>query len=143
MKKTLVLVLVLLSVAVAGQVALRRQRTVAAPALAEGAFAALGGLRSLAAEERREGLAKTMTVTVPEGTIHRFTLDDSSPAVGGTVVTLNIRAKTGASIVSVIRAGVTTRNIGPEWEFAVGDTLVALGDARQTAALKDLLGVTA
>lgn len=98
---------------------------------------------ALSAEERREGLAKTMTVTVPEGTLHRFTLDASSPAIGGTVVTLNIRAKTGASIVSVIRDGVTTRNIGPEWEFRVGDTLIALGDGAQTAALKDLLGVTA
>lgn len=97
---------------------------------------------ALTAVERREGLAKTMTLTVPEGTIHRFTLDAASPAVGGTVVTLNIRAKTGASIVSVIRQDVITRNIGPEWEFAVGDTLVALGDARQIAALKDLLGVT-
>ena len=50
MKKTLALVSVLMAVAVVGQIALRRQRTVAAPALAEGAFAALGGLRSLAAE---------------------------------------------------------------------------------------------
>lgn len=50
MKKTLALVLVLLVIAGAGQIALRRQRTAAAPALAEGAFAALGGLRSLAAE---------------------------------------------------------------------------------------------
>ena len=50
MKKTLFLVALLLGVAVAGQIALRRQRTAAAPALAEGAFAALGGLRSLAAE---------------------------------------------------------------------------------------------
>ena len=97
---------------------------------------------ALTAEERREGLKKTMTLTVPEGTIHRFTLDAASPAVGGTVVTLNIRAKTGASVVSVIRGGVTTRNVGPEWEFRVGDTLVAIGDAHQIAALKDLLGVT-
>lgn len=98
---------------------------------------------ALSAEERREGLAKTMTVTVPEGTIHKFVLDESSPAIGGTVVTLNIRAKTGASIVSVVRDGVVTRNIGPEWEFRVGDTLVALGDHQQVVALKDLLGVTA
>lgn len=97
---------------------------------------------ALTAEERREGLEKTMTVTVPQGAIHRFTLDSSSPAVGGTVVTLNIRAKTGASIVSVIRGGVITRNVGPDWEFAIGDTLVALGDSHQMAALKDLLGVT-
>ena len=97
---------------------------------------------ALTAEERRQGLAKTMTLTVPEGAIHRLTLEATSPAVGGTVVTLNIRAKTGASVVSVIRGGELTRNIGPEWEFEVGDTIVAIGDAHQIAALKDLLGVT-
>ena len=96
---------------------------------------------ALTAEERRDGLVNTLTVTVPEGTIHRFTLEASSPAIGATVVTLNIRAKTGASIVSVYRNGEITRNIGPEWEFAVGDTLVALGEQHQIAALKDLLGI--
>ena len=98
---------------------------------------------ALTAEERRAGLAKTMTLTVPEGTIHRLTLEASSPAVGGSVVTLNIRAKTGASVVSVLRDGETFRNLGPELEFRVGDTLVAIGDPHQIAALKDLLGVTA
>ena len=41
---------VLLAAAVAGQLALRRNRPPSAPPLAEGAFAALGGLRSIAAE---------------------------------------------------------------------------------------------
>jgi K+/H+ antiporter YhaU regulatory subunit KhtT len=71
-----------------------------------------------------------------------LTLTEASPAVGASVVTLNIRAKTGASVVSVIRDGVTTRNIGAEWEFRIGDTLIVMGDAHQLAALKDLLGVT-
>ena len=97
---------------------------------------------ALTAEERREGLAKTMTITIPEGAVRRFTLGANSPAVGGTVVTLNIRAKTGASIVAAERGGVVVRNIGPEWEFRVGDTLTAMGEPAQIAALKDLLGVT-
>ncbi len=97
---------------------------------------------ALTAEERRQEIEKTMEVSVPEGSVHRLTIGPTSPALGGTVVSLNIRAKTGASIVSVIRDGVLTRNIGPEWEFQSGDTLVALGDAHQVAALKDLLGVT-
>ena len=96
---------------------------------------------SLSAEERRETLRRTMTIVMPEGTIHRLTLGASSPAVGGTVVTLNIRAKTGASVVSVMRDGQLYRNIGPEWEFRIGDTLGVLGDGAQIAALKDLLGV--
>ena len=98
---------------------------------------------ALTAEERREGLKRTMTVTIPEGTISEVVIPATSPAIGGTVVTLNVRAKTGASVVSVVRGGKTTRNIGPEWEFRAGDRIVALGDHKQIAALKDLMGVTA
>ncbi len=97
---------------------------------------------ALTAEERQEGLAASMTVPAPSGDVHRLVLGAGSPAVGETVVTLNIRAKTGASVVAVVRGGQMTRNIGPEWEFRIGDELLVLGDARQVVALKDLLGVT-
>jgi len=97
---------------------------------------------ALTAQERREGLERTMSIALPEGAFRRFTLGVNSPAIGGTVVTLNIRAKTGASIVAVKRGDVIMRNIGPDLEFRVGDTLAALGEPSQIAALKDLLGVT-
>ena len=96
---------------------------------------------ALTVEERQEGLAKSMTISVPEGVIQKLELDANSPAIGETVVSLDIRAKTGASVVSVFRDGQITRNIGPEWEFRTGDVLVVLGDQRQVAALKDMLGV--
>jgi len=96
---------------------------------------------ALTAEERREGMVRMTTISVPEGTIHRLTLDANSPAVGSTVVALNVRAKTGASIVSVFRDGQIHRNVGPEWEFRIGDVLVAIGDSHQIVALKDLLGI--
>ena len=95
---------------------------------------------ALTAEERRESLARTMAVAVPDGV--EVALPVTSPAIGGTVVSLNIRAKTGASVVSVSRGGVVVRNVGPEWEFRAGDVVVALGNHAQIAALKDLLGVT-
>ena len=97
---------------------------------------------AISAEERREGLVRMTTVSVPEGSIQKLKLDADSPAIGESVVTLDIRAKTGASVVSVFRNGEITRNIGPEWEFRIGDVVVALGDQSQIAALKDLLGVT-
>ena len=97
---------------------------------------------ALTAEERREGLARMTTVALPEGTIQRLMLTPESPAIGETVVTLDIRAKTGASVVAVHRKGEIHRNIGPDWEFAIGDVLVVIGDQPQIAALKDLIGVT-
>jgi len=50
MKKTLILFTLLLALALGGQIALRTSREAAAPALAEGTYAVLGGLRSLVAE---------------------------------------------------------------------------------------------
>ena len=97
---------------------------------------------ALTAEERREGLDRTMSISVPEGYVRRLRLDADSPAIGETVVTLNIRAKTGASVVSVIRGAQVFRNIGPDWEFKIGDVVIAIGEQEQIAALKDLLGVT-
>jgi CPA2 family monovalent cation:H+ antiporter-2 len=95
---------------------------------------------ALTAEERRESLARTMELAAPEGV--EIQLPALSPAIGGTAVTLNIPAKTGASVVSVFRGGGVARNVGPEWEFRGGDIIVALGNHAQIAALKDLLGVT-
>ncbi|MCQ2367539.1 MAG: cation:proton antiporter [Kiritimatiellae bacterium] len=96
---------------------------------------------ALSTDERLAAKPKELNFSVPEGTIHKLTLGDTSPAVGGTVVTLNIRAKTGASIVAVHREDKIIRNIGPEFEFRIGDILVAIGQGHQIAALKDLLGV--
>ena len=96
---------------------------------------------ALTAEERREGLAATMALPSRDGGLHRLVVCAGSPAVGGSVVTLNIRAKTGASVVAVVREGKTVRNIGPEWEFRIGDELLVLGDEQQIADIKDLLGV--
>ena len=93
------------------------------------------------ADERRNNEPRHILFSVPEDTVHKLTIAADSPAVGETVVSLNIRAKTGASIVSVIREGKTVRNIGADWEFRIGDTLVVLSDKHQLAALKDLLGV--
>ena len=93
------------------------------------------------ADERRAGEPKHVLFSVPENTVHKLTLGESSPAVGSNVVQLNIRAKTGANVVSVIRNGEITRNIGADWEFMIGDTLVVMCDRHQLAALKDLLGL--
>lgn len=94
---------------------------------------------ALKTDERLANLGQMITVSVPEDGIRRLTVGPTSPAVGGTVVSLNIRAKTGASVVAVIRDGRETRNVGPEWVFCAGDVLVALGEPAQIAALGNLL----
>ena len=96
---------------------------------------------ALTADERRAKIGAMLTFKLPEGVVHKLTLDMSSPAIGGTVVSLNIRAKTGVSVVSLERDGEMIRNVGPETEFKVGDVLYTIGNGAQIAALKDLLGI--
>ena len=98
---------------------------------------------ALTADERRAKLGSMLTFKVPEGLVHKLKLDMDSPAIGGTVVSLNIRAKTGVSVVSLERDGEMIRNVGPETEFKVGDILYTMGNGAQIAALKDLLGIIA
>lgn len=80
-------------------------------------------------------------LTEPAELIHRILVPESSPTIGSSIAQLNIRAKTGASVFRVIRAGKLHRNPGPGWVFAPGDLVLAYGDQLQIAALKDLLGV--
>lgn len=98
---------------------------------------------ALTADERRAKLGAMLTFKLPEGVVHKLKLEMDSPAIGGTVVSLNIRAKTGASVVSLERDGEMIRNVGPETEFKVGDVLYTIGNGSQIAALKDLLGIIA
>ena len=79
--------------------------------------------------------------TIPPDAVQRLVIGPGSPAIGGTVVTLDIRAKTGASVVSIWRDGEMIGNPGPGFEFRTGDEVGVLGEASQIAALKDLLGV--
>ena len=80
-------------------------------------------------------------ITVPAELIHRVSVPETSPAIGSTIAQLNIRAKTGANVFRIIRAGKLHRNPGPGWVFAPNDLVLAYGDQLQIAALKDLLGV--
>ena len=98
---------------------------------------------ALATDERLANLGEMITIQIPENTINRLVLGPDSPAIGGTVVSLDIRAKTGASIVSVERGSKTIRNVGPDLVFLPGDALIAMGEPAQISALRDLLGVSA
>ena len=91
--------------------------------------------------ERPDLPENPFVLTEPAELIHRVHVPETSPAIGSSIAQLNIRAKTGASVFRVIRAGKLHRNPGPGWVFAPNDLVLAYGDHVQIAALKDLLGV--
>ena len=97
---------------------------------------------ALRTDERLAAVTKEVTFAVPETSVARLDIPALSPAVGSTVGSLNIRAKTGVVVAEVMRGNSVLRQVGPDLEFRAGDQLVVIGDGRQVAALKDLLGIT-
>ena len=96
---------------------------------------------ALATDARLAELSREVTFSVPEESVVSLVLPESSPACGLSVGALNIRAKTGAVVVEVVRGGDCRRNIGADFTLAGGDVLTVIADGRQRAELKSLLGV--
>ena len=86
-----------------------------------------------------ESAADDAGFALPGAGLARQTVAVNSPAVGETVVSLNIRKKTGVNVVAVERGGVRVANFGPAFVFAPGDVLMVTGDAAQLKALQDLV----
>ena len=58
-------------------------------------------------------------------------LEKDSPAVGRTIGGLDLRGKTGVTIIAVVRDGQTDINPGSEFRFEAGDIVVLLGNPEQ------------
>lgn len=94
---------------------------------------------ALEAEARMAEHPEPLMITMPSERYLKAAIPESSPAIGRTIKALDIRAKTGASVVAVSRGGERHGNPGPDWRFEVGDGIEAIGDPHQLASLKALL----
>lgn len=72
-------------------------------------------------------------------TIDWVTLTPNAPSVGTTIGEGELRSRSGASIVAIVRAAVTIAAPGPEHRFESGDVVVAVGPPDRLAALRVLL----
>lgn len=66
-------------------------------------------------------------------------LEAGSPFNGSTIGELEIRSRTGMSVVGVERDGTFHPNPGPEFRFAPGDLVAAMGNSEQRMALEQLV----
>lgn len=98
---------------------------------------------ALEAEARLAERPETLVLSMPGDRYLKVSLPETSPVAGMTIKELDIRARTGASVMSVARDGRQYGNPGADWRFQAGDTVLAIGDPNQLAALKELLGVAA
>ncbi len=71
-----------------------------------------------------------------------FMLTPDSPACGRTIRDLDLRARTGATIVAVTRRGSPIPSPSPDLGLEDGDVLVLVGTHQQLDAAKALLGPT-
>ena len=65
-------------------------------------------------------------------------LPEDSPLAGKKIGDIEVRSRTGASIVAIVREESVIANPGPEVAIAPGDTVGVLGTPDQRAALRDL-----
>jgi CPA2 family monovalent cation:H+ antiporter-2 len=80
-----------------------------------------------------------LLATVRGMEIRWHTLHAESPLVGRTLAEVNLRARTGASVVAVVRDRKLIANPKSHTTFAEGDTLGLIGEAEQIAAAEQLM----
>jgi TrkA domain protein len=66
-------------------------------------------------------------------------LDEGAPAIGTTIADGQLRTRTGASVVAVLREATTIPAPGPELEFLRGDVVVAVGTTEGLRTLRVIL----
>ena len=96
---------------------------------------------ALEAEARMADRPETLLLSMPSNRYLKISLPETSPAIGLTIKVLDIRAKTGASVVSVARNGQKYGNPGADWCFQPNDIIEAIGDPTELVSLKKLLGI--
>ena len=75
---------------------------------------------------------------IPQMAVGRIRLGPASDLVGKSLAESGLRTRTGALVLSVNRGSDTTRSPDPQFELAVGDVLVVVGQPRQLEAARAL-----
>ena len=69
-----------------------------------------------------------------------YYISEKSQAVDKTIASLNLRARSGVTIIAVVREGTPTTNPPATYELHMGDVLVLVGSHTQLKAAQDCLG---
>ena len=96
---------------------------------------------ALEAEARMAETPETLVFSMPGERYLKMVLPKYSPAIGLSIKSLDIRAKTGASVVVVSRGDERVENPGADWVFSSNDMIEAIGAPEQLASLRALLGI--
>lgn len=96
---------------------------------------------AIKAEAKMAETPEPLVFSLPGERYLKAVLPKHSPAIGLSIKALNVRAKTGASIVVVSRGDERVENPGADWVFSTNDMIEAIGAPDQLASLRALLGL--
>lgn len=82
---------------------------------------------------------ETIEVALDDLIIEWYKIEENSPAIRNTIGELEVRKRTGASIIAAIREGDTVINPGPDYALSAGATLVVAGKRNHIKLLKEIL----
>lgn len=87
----------------------------------------------------RPRIVEELEMALGELQIEWISVPDSSPAIGKTLAECGLRAKTGVTVIAILREPEPISGAQPEDTIQKGDTLVAVGKAGQFAEFRRLL----
>jgi K+:H+ antiporter len=98
------------------------------------------GYRMLRGPSLRGEVSQALLDVLAAGTTDLYRLEAGSPAVGRSLHELELRKRTGATVIAVVRDGQPLPNPDAELRLEAGDTLVLVGSHREIEQAFDLLG---
>ena len=87
----------------------------------------------------RPKIVEELEIALGELQIEWIPVPDSSPAIGRTLADCRLRARTGVTVIAILREPEPVSGAQPEDTIQKGDTLVAVGKAGQFAQFRRLL----
>jgi K+:H+ antiporter subunit KhtT len=88
----------------------------------------------------RPKIVEELEMALGELLIEWVKVPDDSPAIGRTLAACGFRARTGITIIAILREPEPVTGAQPQDVIQTGDTLVTVGKAGQYKAFRDLLG---
>ncbi|MEW8958067.1 cation:proton antiporter regulatory subunit [Neomoorella humiferrea] len=82
---------------------------------------------------------ETVEMALDDMVFEWYKVEKDAQSIGKTIGDLDIRKKTGAAIIAIIKKDEKVLNPGPEEIITPGATIVVLGDRKQVKACKELI----